>query len=414
MRAERIPFLDGLRGLAIAMVLLFHAWMSHPPRPWGPTWFHNRPALPGHSSLLDLIVARGYHGVTLFFVLSGFCLAYPALRRRERGDQRWFQPSVFLTRRFLRILPPFYAALGLSCLLFIILRTGHWPLTPDMTGAHLDAFTLLSHLLLLHNLSTGAYVLNGPFWSLALEWQWYWLFPLVLLSAVRAPRATTLGCLIVSMTWAATMNGNQLLVSWLPGELFAFVCGILVALAVVRGHPVPAWQLAAGSLLAFTAAEAPFGTAVGDLGLYIPLYAIAFALIIALAARSTTLQRMLSVRPLIRLGAISYSVYLLHRPAIDLVELNAPPVLRASYLVIPLAISAGIAAGALLYLAVERPTMHPAVHRRLGPLLQRLLAWTDRLYPAGTRTPAPAVHHHHPPAMLAAAPAPDPVGGRRP
>ncbi len=113
-KASRLDYVDGLRGVAIALVVLTHAWTHDPPHLWNPTWYHNRMVPGPHSTVFDYIANRGYQGVSLFLVLSGFCLAYPVLKRRAAGAETWFQPSHFFARRVLRILPPYYAALLLS------------------------------------------------------------------------------------------------------------------------------------------------------------------------------------------------------------------------------------------------------------------------------------------------------------
>src|SRR5438105_2835054 len=98
----RLAYVDGLRAVAIGMVLIYHAWMyleldSSAQRP---------------NILLDYLMRQGREGVSLFLVISGFCLALPPLKRKMAGHPQWLVPSEFFARRCLRILPPYLLALA--------------------------------------------------------------------------------------------------------------------------------------------------------------------------------------------------------------------------------------------------------------------------------------------------------------
>jgi peptidoglycan/LPS O-acetylase OafA/YrhL len=96
--------------------------------------------------------------------------------------------------------------------------------------------------------------------------------------------------------------------------------------------------------------------------------------------RSGIANAALSWRPLVRLGIVSYSVYLIHEPVVETVEVFAPPALRLSLLVMPVAIAAGVALGVVFHLTIERPCMSSATWIRLGPTLTHLCRWVDPLY----------------------------------
>lgn len=373
--------MDGLRGLAVAMVVVTHAWTQHPPVIWTANWSHNKMQLVQHPTILDYIANRGYQGVSLFLVLSGFCLSYPILKRRRDGSTTWFQANHFFARRFVRILPAYYVALALCIGLVQLFHLNHWPYLRAMSTDDLGTSNIVLHLLLLHGFTMYDYSINSPFWSLSLEWQWYWLFPIVLLFAIRFPIRTTLTCLIIAMVWQGTMEDNTILTSWPPGRLFEFCCGVLVARQMVSGFKCPPGYLALGAAIAILIAEFPFGTTVGDIGLYQPLYGIAFALTLLLGHTSSIVNRMFSWPPLVHLGIMSYSVYLIHRPISDIIEAFAPLWLRSSYLMIPTAAVVGVGFGAVFYFLVERPCMSKSTWTHISPVLLRLLAWTNHIYP---------------------------------
>ncbi|GAC1401711.1 MAG: hypothetical protein NVSMB65_19100 [Chloroflexota bacterium] len=145
-------------------------------------------------------------------------------------------------------------------------------------------------------------------------------------------------------------------------------------------------------------------------GLKQPLYGIAWASLVLLCHQSTRLRALVSWRPLTFLGAISYSLYLIHLPVIGLVYDLAPLAVRVSVLLPFDAVALAVAAGMVFHLCVERPCMAPATRRRIEPVLARWLDWTDTLYGRLTRSVP------RPPSVPAAAPRPapaSPAAGRR-
>ena len=101
--APRLHFIDGLRGMAMLMVLLSHCWL------YGGQWTVILP-LGTRSVNLASILAYGNTGVNLFLVLSGFCLYWPFVKDRARREPTLWE---FAKKRCRRILPPYYAALVL-------------------------------------------------------------------------------------------------------------------------------------------------------------------------------------------------------------------------------------------------------------------------------------------------------------
>lgn len=194
-QGDRIAFVDGLRGIAVLLVVVYHAWWYlHDPNDGAPLY---RVPQALYSWLFD---GRGDQGVSLFLVLSGFCLSYSLWKRKEAGVERWLVPSEFFARRCLRILPPYYAALLLFTAVSLI-GGPHLRSLFFAFGAPPSFEIIVSHLFLMHNMSSNAMAINGVFWSLGLEWQWYWVFPLMLLLCARSSMRGTLFSFGVLLLW---------------------------------------------------------------------------------------------------------------------------------------------------------------------------------------------------------------------
>lgn len=170
-----LDFLDGLRGLA-AMYVVCHHFLA---------W--NTLGLPHWAVCCVSWANFGHSAVNVFIVLSGFSLMLPVARsedKRLRGGTR-----LYLARRARRILPPYYAALALSLLALLLSPQGlaalHGHAERDWS-ANFTTGSVLSHLAVVHNLSPNWIgQINMALWSVATEWQIYFVFPLLLLPVWR-------------------------------------------------------------------------------------------------------------------------------------------------------------------------------------------------------------------------------------
>ncbi len=166
---ERIPELDGLRGLAVLMVMAYHAFAYEMVRE---QW-------EGFARILVLVTNLGWLGVDLFFVLSGFLITGVLLRTRQ--DVRYL--SNFYWRRALRILPLYFLVLLVIGLCYV----------------SAGQFVLLSAFFLANLVSLfGVPLVYGPLWSLAVEEHFYLFWPWV----VRAltPRHLTWLALTIALS----------------------------------------------------------------------------------------------------------------------------------------------------------------------------------------------------------------------
>jgi peptidoglycan/LPS O-acetylase OafA/YrhL len=372
---QRLSFIDGLRGLAMLMVLAFHGWFSSVALvPLTVGRWHLEATLP---------LQHGYLGVHLFLVLSGFCLTYPLARDDTAGMR--LDGRRFFRRRAWRILPPYYVALALFSLrpaLEIALRSvlGH----PAPSLHPYTAGQILSHLFMVQNFSPDwVRTIDGSFWSLALECQLYLIFP-VLIACLRrwGPARTLAAVLTVSLVYrswiyaahvgpesrlyrpcsAPLMTACLFTYSQVPGRLFEFVLGMMAAVALARRQQAPSPVRTRRYLCGFVALGILGAGVSHGWSPYAPItdliWGLAFyCLVIYAGGRSGAGGGWLDSRPLVALGTISYSVYLIHEPLMRLAGgglglLHLAPsvrVLACTFVIAPLTIGCGW----IYYRAVE-------------------------------------------------------------
>ena len=163
-----LPFLDGIRGIAILAVFLFHclgASYGIDDLPWNGL-FRNFEVRNYFMILYPL--TYGNAGVAVFFVVSGFCI-HLSYKRSE--DKRWI---LFANKRFFRIFPPYILAI----LVFLFV----WPWSRTSAEDSTKTWQLLSHVLAFHNFDERTlFGINPSFWSIAVEVQLYAIYPLLVM-----------------------------------------------------------------------------------------------------------------------------------------------------------------------------------------------------------------------------------------
>lgn len=334
----RLDFLDGLRGLSALYVVFSHVTAELTYR----AGVHEIGSLA--LKLLKLL-SFGRYAVDIFIVLSGYCLMLPVARSANgmlRGGA-----MEYIKRRARRILPPYYAALLLTLLLIVLapgLRTAggtYWDIC-------LPAFTpgvLLSHLFLIHNWSVDwVYKISAPMWSVATEWQIYFFFPLLLLPLWRrfgigAAVLAGFGVGLIPHFLEKSRAGiaySDLGAPWFLGLFALGMAGAVVSFSQKESvvsyrerTPWPVITAVLGVLLALLLAKSPaLWTANPFLrDAFIGLFTSSLIVTCALAAMrpsqslTFTFVRFLETRPIMLLGAFSYSLYLIHQPILSLVYL---------------------------------------------------------------------------------------------
>ncbi|MFJ8697125.1 acyltransferase family protein [Streptomyces roseolilacinus] len=341
---DRLPSLTGLRFWAALAVVLYHLSRQVGEVPWisEATWY-------------------GRSGVTFFFVLSGFVLAWTY-------DGRRVPAAVFLWRRFARIWPLLAVTTALSVAAYAALGTDVSPRAVAATLLLVNAWLPDPELL------RGG---NPAAWSLSDEAWFYLLFPLlVALPWARSARGR-LGvavavCAGVTAVWlCGAVIADPVVRSWALGyfpvtRTLQFLLGVATGLAVARGWRPP---LPPGTAVALVAvwhlALVPWSRAVPDALWYSPYQASQllstplFALLVAAAADADLRGRRtgLGGRRAIRLGHWSFAWYLVHEIVIRLwvgtQGRPAGPV--ATILVWLLVVAVSLALSAAAYHGVEHP-----------------------------------------------------------
>jgi len=348
--AARLGYLDGLRAVAVLLVVVFHA----------------RVHLPGVR--LEEFFKECSHGVDLFFVLSGFCLARPTLEKLARAGSAPFDLAGYAAKRVLRILPPYAAAVGAFAALGGFLMSHNLPLPPGMQP--FGAADVASELLFMDQ---GLQHINASFWSLAVEFRWYFLFPLMLALWVRSQRSF-LAVLVLVIVASELTRATSTDVGVMP----AFLLGIVAAGLALREHPVvryaPLLCLACiiFALLNEQRYHFPIQTNVG--------WHLASFFFVLYAGYREWLRRLLSSRALVTVGTASYSIYLVHEPIVGAVvsalgaRIGGPPAMIV-------AAAAGVGGGFAFWSVVERPLTAPSFVaeylRRIRPSFGRLLEIAD-------------------------------------
>ncbi|MGZ3506257.1 MAG: acyltransferase family protein [Vulcanimicrobiaceae bacterium] len=342
--SRRIAYIDGLRAIAVLGVVAYHAAKDAP----------GVSQLAAPSSPLMLFFRQGCHGVDLFFVLSGFCLAYPTLHALHKKGLATFDVPAFMARRLVRIVPPYYAAIALFTALGYVLL--HFGMTiPRSMSQHPTWLVSLRNALFIDG--DGDF-LTMPFWTLAVEFRWYFLFPFCLWLWARS-HSMFLAAFAVAIALGVTRAGSvDVLV--LP----AFMLGIVAAALHASDVKIPRliWPL-----LIISVALGVVSTSENWLnGLSRPWQLAAFLFVVG-AGSSRLISRVLSARVFTAIGVASYSIYLIHAPVINLLE-------DRNVGSIPAAVIA-IACGFLFWIAAERPFMAGSLRKRLLAELHFLPRW---------------------------------------
>ena len=368
-RLGYIPALDGVRALAVAAVLVYHGELG---------WF-----------------SGGFLGVDVFFVLSGYLITSVLLDAWRRNSGRLGLGRFYL-HRARRLLPALLAMVTVTCAYVVLFLPDE---ASKLRGGAVASFGYVTNWYLIFHQQSYFSSLGRPpmlqhLWSLAIEEQFYLVWPLLLGVALkfwRPSRVKLAGTILAAAAFSALLMAVLYHAGGDPSRVYygtdTHSSGLLIgaAMAVL----LPPWQLRGrlgrGAPLALDV--------VGLTGLLVlvwcfanvseldaPLYrggylvfACVAALVVLVAAHpaSTITSRVLATRPMVWIGKRSYGIYLWHwpvymvtRPGVDV------PLTGIPLFVLRVAITVALAAASYRFLEV--PIRSGAIGRRLGALRQSL------------------------------------------
>lgn len=350
--APRFAGLDGLRAVAVLLVVLYHLF---------PGWFL-------HS---------GFVGVDVFFVISGFLIT--SLLLRERADTGRIALGAFWARRARRLLPALIVVVAVSA-------AAAWMIGGDvLVGLARQVFGALTFSYNWTSIAVGASYFSGAepellrnLWSLAVEEQFYLLWPLLLPLFLLLPRRwmrvlTALALATASTVWAVVaVSTGELTRAYYGTDTHAFGLLIGVALAfAVAGASFARLTLGrtTGAALGVAALAGLIAVAAipGGASAYpwVPLAAAALtAVLIAVGiAPASWIGHALDVTPLRWIGERSYGIYLWHWPVVVLITAALAGSFVDTAIPVPIGLAAAavtVVLSALSYWMLEQPI------RRLG------------------------------------------------
>jgi peptidoglycan/LPS O-acetylase OafA/YrhL len=372
--------IDGLRFIAIGSVVLFHLAINLSIK--APATY----AMPSEGNWLAAVARNGFHGVELFFIISGFILAYPFASHYLKGKGQVVLKQYFL-RRVTRLEPPYILCMLLLFFLFIVTNRG--------TVAQLLPHVAAS-LVYLHNLVYGhESTINNVAWSLEIEIQFYLLVPLlsmifIISNKFRRRCLITSVCLlsITSQLLFISPNGRSSL-SILKFIHFFLIGFLLADIYLLDWKESPEhrlrWDLVSlvGWPLLFIVWNSPevsqFSFSSGNDPVLAAYFFPLCAFFLYCAAFKGALTNRIITNPWITtIGGMCYTIYLFHNKLIGVIigftKDIAPTgdysmnLLLQGLLVVPIM----LIAAAVYFLLIERPCMRKDSPRRLLTKVQRI------------------------------------------
>lgn len=331
--------IDGLRALAVVPVILFHAGLEQ--------------------------FSGGFVGVDVFFVISGYLITTILI---DDIQKRRFSITNFYERRARRILPALYMVLLFSTMYALYTS----PFYARDIFQSIFATTIFSQNFLLLVESKDYFELGADekllfhTWSLGIEEQFYLVFPILLVAATR----TRLRGLFIILSLLAFLSFTLSELGWRTNPTANFYL-----------LPTRSWELLAGSISAITIYKTGVlrNEALSFLGLFLIVISILFydetipfpsvyalvpvigtVLLVIFGEKTTLVARVLSLKPLVGIGLVSYSAYLWHQPLIVVLDREAiffGEVSTQTMSVVTILIATLLAAS-ISYFLIERPVRY--------------------------------------------------------
>jgi peptidoglycan/LPS O-acetylase OafA/YrhL len=343
-RDGRLAFIHGLRGIAALSVALMHCYES---TPVGDRVMSTIP------NILDQIIRRGFLGVDLFFVISGFVISLTLYKRLATFGEF----GRFFLRRQLRLDPPYWTTIALSIGSAVVIN--HFRPQTDAPVPSLG--DVIAHLFYLQGF-LGIKEIVGVFWTLCQEIQFYLFFGVViLLFHKRSASGRTIGWVMLPLYILSILCFWDIV--WSPRGLFLqrwyeFFTGVVLFLFWRRQLSLTQLLVYQATLVLMIVVNPPTDN---GMALLTSTTVLSLSILFAVAARTGGIQTWFDT-PLLRyLGTISYSLYLMHAViGIRLLKVMVHPDDSAAraWTLYAVALLVSIAAADIAFRLIERPSMN--------------------------------------------------------
>jgi peptidoglycan/LPS O-acetylase OafA/YrhL len=343
--------IDGLRAVAILPVILFHAGFS--------------------------VFSGGFVGVDVFFVISGYLIATIIITEIE---QKNFSIARFYEKRARRILPALYFVM-LTCFPFSFLwmspsQFSDFSASLAATAAYFSNIYFLSQVDYFAADAELQPLLHT--WSLAIEEQYYFLFPLMMLVMVRLKRRTITICIMCLMMisflfaeWAWRENSARNFYFTLS-RFWEISAGSICAFLTVGRPQRSSDALSMVGLLMIVFAIFTFSKATPFPSVYTLVPVVGAALVILFAAEKTWVARLLSLPVFVGIGLVSYSAYLWHQPLFAFARLRS--ITEPSHLIMAVLAVVAMLLAWVTWRYIEQPFR---AHRSPALLSQTSVFWAS-------------------------------------
>ena len=337
-----VPALDGLRAWAVLAVVLYHA---------------------GATSSLPGLAPGGFLGVSVFFTLSGYLVT--TLLIRQSSSDGGFRPGRFWTRRVKRLAPVSLAVV----LLLVLLSSRYWSgMAASDAAAGIFGYTNW-HVILSGEDALLRTIVGplGPYWSLAVEEQFYVVMTVAVMLAWRTASPVRTLSIVVVVGWVGSLavqiftTGPQYRLEFGTDSRGAeLLAGCGLALLLHRRADLPQRMRSAlavagplavaivAALVATTDYDPPWLLRGGYAGL-----SLVSAVLVASLLIDGPLSRFFATTPTVVVGRLSYSWYVVHWPVVLIVDAELDGLDRWPLVVAKVA--ASFVAAVVLHLTVEQP-----------------------------------------------------------
>lgn len=328
---NRLKSIDALRGLAAITIIIYHArsmfWIG-----LGKTWEEyglslNLNAWLGYASFP---FSFGSLAVGLFFVLSGYCIHRRGAYNLATNPQSSFKLKQYAFRRFWRIYPTYFAALGVTALVDIYVRASSENLIPETQDNSWFAF--LMSLFSLQGLVAPTFGHNTSLWTLALELHFYAIYPLLYYLSRKQGPTKAVGLTLIASSIYLILEQILHLSNFFPykgsgGPIFIpywFTWGFGFYIAEIEAGRVSFnqkyWRiLAIISAILTIPISLFFDSATA---MFTSTFAFGYLLYWSMTEAGTNFWNSSYLRLFSAIGMFSYSIYVIHRPVLLISKVN--------------------------------------------------------------------------------------------